>query len=85
MNVIIAIIKALLLQGAVPLLIIGLAAGVALLYGGARAARLGRRGLALLGTIYWLLSMPLGSRLHEAPLTFHARAIGAAFYDAAPR
>lgn len=66
------------LPGSVPFFVVGVAAGVALLYWRADGGRLGRRFLTGLVTVYWLLCIPLGADALVAGLRGGFRSITAA-------
>ena len=60
------------LPGSIPFLVLGLAIGVAMLYGGDRLRRAGRILLTLLAVFYLLASTRLGADLVLWPLNRHA-------------
>ena len=62
------IIKTLLVPGSIPFLVVGLVAGVALLYGTQTMQRWGRHWLSVLLLMYAFLSTPLGADFLSAPL-----------------
>lgn len=61
MQLMIQVFKETLMPGSMQFLVIGLAAGVLLLYRHAGSERWGRRWLAVLVASYWFLSIPLGA------------------------
>jgi uncharacterized SAM-binding protein YcdF (DUF218 family) len=68
MDAIAEFVKANLIPGSLPFLLIGLALGVLLLYAGRRAARWGRRWLTAWVILYLLLSLPVTASLLAGPL-----------------
>ncbi|RPJ76752.1 MAG: YdcF family protein [Acidobacteria bacterium] len=56
-------VKLFLVPGSIGFLVLGLAAGLALLYGGKRTQRWGRIWLAILAAAYAVLATPIGSNL----------------------
>lgn len=68
MQTLAAVVKAALIPGSDVFLILGLVAGVALLYLGPRASRWGRRGLTALAALYLALSLPIASNALVAGL-----------------
>ena len=59
MRVVADLVKTYLVPGSISFLVFALAVGVALLYGGDRLKRWGRRLLTVLAVAYWALSMQL--------------------------
>ncbi len=62
------LVKAYLIPGTVPFLLLALLPGVVLLYGNKRLERWGRSWLVGLLVLYWFLSAPLGAGMLEAGL-----------------
>lgn len=78
MNYAVGAIKAALVPGSVPFLLLGTAIGVLLLYGSERSRVWGRRWLAALVAGYWLLSLPPGAALVVATMGWGHRPIASA-------
>jgi uncharacterized SAM-binding protein YcdF (DUF218 family) len=77
-------LKAYLIPGSESFLLLGLAFGAALLYLRDRAARWGRRWLALLAAGYLVLSSPLAARALEAMLTLEVDPVRGPFSEPGP-
>lgn len=69
MDAFVSFSKGYLLPGSLMFLLLAASACAALLFGGRRAARLGRAGLAALCLAYWALSTPLAAGALEAALS----------------
>jgi uncharacterized SAM-binding protein YcdF (DUF218 family) len=77
-------LKAYLIPGSESFLLLGLALGTVLLYLGDRAARWGRRWLALLAVGYLVLSSPLVARALEGALALDVNPVRGPFSEPGP-